>query len=89
MRTATLEEVKNLLRKGFESAVGHESTAQLLTKLTGISIPMRRVSIMARPGDVIVHFALRTRLPEGRVLSEEELQQLQFDFVISEVHQPR
>jgi hypothetical protein len=36
-------------------------------------------------GDVGLHFFLKTRLPEGKVLSEEELKQLQFWLVKSEV----
>jgi len=86
MRKASLEEVKSLLREGFESAVGHEATASLLSKLLGAEIPLRRVIVQAKPGDVLIHFALRTRLPEGRVLTEAELQQLEYDFVVSEIH---
>ncbi len=88
MRQTTVEEVRDLLAtNNWESAVGHEGTASLLSKLLGVEVPMRRVSIYAKPGDVLVHFALRTRLPEGRVLSEEELRQLDFDFIISEVYE--
>jgi hypothetical protein len=87
MRRATIEEVKELLRTAtWESAVGHESTALLLTKIIGIEVPMRRVAVNVKPGDTVVHFALKTRLPEGRVLSEEELRQIDYYFVISEVY---
>ena len=87
MRQTTVEEVKELLRTAtWESAVGHESTASLLTKIIGIEVPMRRVAVNVKPGDTVVHFALKTRLPEGRVLSEEELRQIDYYFVISEVY---
>jgi len=87
MRRASVSEVSEILRGGgWESAVGHEGTAALLSKLLGVQIPTRRVAIQARPGDTLIHFALKTRLPEGRVLTEEELQQLQFDLVVSEIH---
>jgi hypothetical protein len=87
MRRATVEEVKALLVKGnWESAVGHEGTASLLTKLLGIPIPTSRITVKAEPGDTLIHFALKIRLPEGRVLTEEELAGLDFDLVISEVH---
>jgi hypothetical protein len=85
MRQTTVEEVRDLLKNCWESAVGHEATASLLSKILGVEVPMRRVPIYAKPGDVLVHFGLRTRLPEGRVLSEEELQQLDFYFVVSEI----
>jgi len=86
MRYATIDEVRQLLRQEFVSAIGHESTATLLSQLLGINVPMNRIAVSAAPGDVLIHFALRTRLPEGRVLSEEELRQLDYYFVISEVH---
>ena len=86
MRQTTVEEVRDLLKNSYwESAVGHEATASLLSKILGVEVPMRRVPIYAKPGDVLVHFGLRTRLPEGRVLSEEELRQLDFYFVVSEI----
>jgi hypothetical protein len=85
MRRADVDEVRQLLRQGFVSAIGHESTATLLSQLLGISVPMNRIAVSAVPGDVLVHFALKTRLPEGRVLSEEELRQLDFYFVVSEI----
>jgi hypothetical protein len=87
MKRATVEEVRNLLAtNNWESAVGHEGTASLLSKILGVEVPMRRVSIYAKPGDLLIHFALRMRLPEGRVLSEEELRQLDFEFIVSEVY---
>jgi hypothetical protein len=86
MRRAMVEEVKTLLARGFVSAVGHEGTANLLTKLLGVNIPTNRISVKAEPGDVLIHFALKTRLPEGKVLTEEELRGMDFDLVISEVH---
>jgi hypothetical protein len=87
MKKANVGEVKRLLERGFVSAVGHDSTARLLTQLLGIPIPINRIAITAKAGDVLVHFALRTRLPEGRVLSEEELMKLDYEFVVSEVHE--
>ncbi|MCI4454001.1 MAG: DUF1874 domain-containing protein [Thermodesulfobacterium sp.] len=73
----SLEEVKSLLREGnFESAVGHASTAEILTLLTGVQIPVNRVAIALGPGSRAVVFQLRTRLDEGRVLSMEEVQDL-------------
>jgi hypothetical protein len=87
MKRATVEGVRNLLAtNNWESAVGHEGTASLLSKILGIEVPLRRVAIYAKPGDLLIHFALRTRLPEGRVLSEEELRQLDFEFIVSEVY---
>jgi len=85
-KVATLEEVRQLLqREGFVSAVGHEGSAKLLTQLLGIPVPVNRVSVWMEPGDTAVHFYLKKRLPEGAVLSAEELAKLDYWLVISTV----
>jgi len=86
-RVATLEEVRELLlRKGFVSAIGHEGTAKLLSQLLGISVPANRISVWMEPGDIGVHFYLKKRLPEGAVLTSEELAKLDYWLVVSTVH---
>ena len=72
----TVGGVKALLKEGFVSAVGHESTAQALTLLTGIEVPVNRTAIRLAPGDQLIVFQLAVRLPEGAVLTKEEVQAL-------------
>jgi hypothetical protein len=81
----SVDEAKQLLKQGFVSAVGHEGTAQLLSKILGVNIPANRVSVWMEKGDVGVHFFLKTRLPEGAVLSEEQLSKLSFWIVKSQI----
>jgi hypothetical protein len=69
----SLEEVKALLREGFVSAVGHESTARVLSVLLGADVPFNRVQIAIAGGDVIVSFQFMVRLPEGHILKEDEV----------------
>jgi len=69
----TVEETRALLAEGFESAVGHESTAAILSILLGVEVPPRRVAIKLGAGDTLIVFQLLTRLPEGAVLSSEEV----------------
>jgi hypothetical protein len=88
LRRITPEEARQILADGFVSAVGHEGTARLLSKLLGISIPTDRRTIFMRPGDKAVHFFLKSRLPEGVVLTEEQLKSLDFWLVLSEVQAP-
>jgi len=85
IRKTFVEEVRQLLSQGFVSAVGHEATSILLTQLIGVEVPYNRITVKLKPGDVCVHFVLKERIPEGKVLSYEELQKLQFDLAISEV----
>jgi len=70
----------------FTSAIGHESTAKLLTLLLGIEIPMNRIQVQMGPGDIALHFVLRKRLQEGQVIKDiQELEEIGFDLVMSEV----
>lgn len=81
-----LETARKIVREmPFTSAVGHEVTARVLTELLGVEIPFNRITVRMKEGDAGLHFVLRTRLPEGKVLSEEELRQLDFDLVLSRV----
>jgi len=65
--------VKALLKEGFVSAVGHESTAKVLSVLLGTDVPSNRVQIAITEGDVIVSFQFLVRLPEGHILKEDEV----------------
>jgi hypothetical protein len=76
VRPITLEEVKDLLREGFVSAVGHQATAEVLSLLLGTEIPFNRTSISLSQGDRLIVFQIRTRLEEGRVLNKEEVDAL-------------
>ncbi len=85
----SLNQVKSLLELGFESAVGHQSTAEILTKLLGIEVPANRTAIKLQSGDILIVFQLGIRLAEGQVLSREEVLDLsnkgQASFVAVEV----
>jgi hypothetical protein len=69
-----LEEVKSLLQGGnFTSAVGHFSTAEVISKLLGIEIPSNRISLSLKEGDILIVFQLLIRLEEGKILQAEEI----------------
>jgi len=69
----SLGEVKALIKEGFISAVGHESTARVLGRLLGVEVPFNRVQISVEEGDVIISFQFLVRLPEGKVLGDDEV----------------
>jgi hypothetical protein len=74
----SLAEAIELLKQGFVSAVGHEATASFLSQLTGITISVNRIQVKMQPGDKAVVFQVLTRLPEGKVLSTEELKEIPY-----------
>lgn len=71
-----------LLHSKFVSAIGHEATAKLMSMLTSVEIPVNRISIKMLKGDFAIVFRLLQRLPEGKVLSIEELKKIPFEFAL-------
>lgn len=82
----TLEEVIDMLHSySWESCVGHESTARVMSQLTGVEIPVNRKTVKLARGDMMIVFQIMTRLPEGKVLSEEELKSIPTQWFLVEV----
>jgi hypothetical protein len=76
LRELSVEEAKVLLSTYFTSAVGHAGTAQFLTELLGIAVPMSRQAITLKNGDkLIVVQPLGERLPPGQELTAEVLKE--------------
>lgn len=70
----------------FMSAIGHESTAALLSMVLGTDIPMNRIQCYMHSGDIGLHFVLKRRLNEGQVITNiQELEEIGYDLVMSEV----
>jgi hypothetical protein len=55
------------------NAVGHDSTINLINKLCGVELTKNRVEVKLERGDVALVVMINDRLPEGRVLGDEEL----------------
>jgi len=86
LKTITIEEAKILVKtKPFVSAVGHAATAEVLSTVLETPIPVNRAQVFLEPGDRALHFVLSVRLPEGQVLTKDELMKLPFQLVLSEV----
>ncbi len=58
------------------SVVGHEATARLLSQLLSIEVPVNRIQYTLKPNDILLVFTVPVRLPEGKVLSEQELREI-------------
>jgi RNase P/RNase MRP subunit POP5 len=68
-----INEAKQILANSFVSAIGHQSTSLILSKMLGLPVETNRVAIKLQRGDVLVVFQLLQRLEEGAVLSEQEI----------------
>jgi len=73
----SLEKARELVRnREFISFVGHPSTAEVMTKLLGVEVSANRVPVELDLGDEVLVMSLNQRLPEGKVLNREELEEL-------------
>jgi len=86
-RRINVNEAKEILKReaNVKSVVGHEVTAKLMSELLEREIPFNRETVFFEKGDKGLHFFLKERLPEGKILSKEELEKLRYWLVLSEV----
>ena len=80
----SLKRARQIVRNAAEvtSAVGHESTANFISKVLGVPIPENRRMINLRNDEPLLVFQLMQRLPEGKILTEEEIKQVPFRIFI-------
>ena len=76
----TLTEVRNYLKNGFVSGVGHQATADYLSELLSINCPFNRMRIAMKPGDIAIVLRFLCRLPEGKLLERHEIRLLPYQF---------
>lgn len=79
----SLEEIKTFVAGNeIQSAIGHEATAEILTELLEFPVPFNRINYIQQVGDSAVVFKLKQRMPEGVILSREEIEKIGYDFGI-------
>ena len=79
----SLDLAKKLVSENeIDSAVGHASTAQIMTALLGVEIPVNRQMFVQQPGQDALVFKLNGRPQEGKILTAEEIEQIGYKFQI-------
>lgn len=77
----TLEEAKNLVHNNeILSAVGHKSTADILTTLLKKEIPANRIEYAQNINEKALVFKLNGRPEEGKILTVQEIEQIGYKF---------
>lgn len=66
--------------KNLISAIGHQATADILTKLLGTKIIINRIEFKQEINQAAIIFKLNGRIPEGKVLTMQEIEQIGYTF---------
>jgi len=75
----TTEQAKLHIAQGFESAIGHETSAHFLSQLLNTEVPMNRISVTMQEGDSAIVLRIKSRLPEGKLLTHEEIASIPYE----------
>jgi len=82
-RPVSLTEAQQMVSDwGFESAIGHESTAAAISELLHIRCPVNRIEYTQSVGSSALVFKLNGRPQEGVVLSREDLEHIGYSWGI-------
>ena len=78
----TLDMARNFVNDngGIHSIVGHQATADLLSVKLGCPVPLNRENYKKEKDDRIIVCLPNKRLEEGKILSAEELSQIEVKF---------
>jgi|AntAceMinimDraft_17_1070374.scaffolds.fasta_scaffold42692_2 hypothetical protein len=81
-----LELAKKLLvedyKGNYESFIGHQSTAKVVSALLGIEIEANRGTYSQEAETDALIFKLNGRVPEGKILSIEEIEEIGYSFKV-------
>lgn len=74
-------EVKKIIAEnGFISAIGHENTAQIISKLLSVNCPLNRIEYKQEDNEQAIVFKLNGRPEEGKIFSEKEIHKIGFSW---------
>ncbi|NMA58632.1 YddF family protein [Clostridium cochlearium] len=83
LKTISLETAKEIVANNIgnlDSAIGHQSTANIMSILLGVEIPVNRQQFSQKVGQNCLVFKLNGRPEEGKILTIEEIKTIGFKF---------
>lgn len=83
----TLEEARQIVKanaNNLDSAIGHASTAEIMTTLLGVDVPVNRQMFTQAVDQRAIVFKLNGRPEEGKILSAEEIGSIGYKFQLLE-----
>lgn len=72
---------------GFESAIGHSATAQVISNLLEKDVQVNRIQYHQAIGQIGIALKLNERPPEGNILTMNEMTEIGYSLKIIERHQ--
>jgi len=83
LRTVSVVEAAGIIADcDIRSYVGHPATAQIMSTLLSVQVPVSRNLYAQQPGETALVFKLNGRPEPGRELSREELEEIGFTFKV-------
>jgi hypothetical protein len=64
------------------SAIGHSSSVEIFNTLLGADIKENRAQIFLEAGDFALCMKLKSRPPEGAILSKEQLEEIGYEWIL-------
>ena len=82
VESITVDEIRHLIEYNeWASIVGHSSTARLFSQTLGALISCNRVNYIMEPEDILIVGLVNTsRLPEGVILTDNDLKDVNIDW---------
>jgi hypothetical protein len=81
LKKITLEDAKTLVKNTpYQSAIGHQSTADILTSLLGVEVKLNRIQYEQKEFETALVFKLKGRPEEGKILSVKEIENIGYEF---------
>lgn len=87
LKDISLEDAKNLTQQNkdnLDSAIGHMSTAEIMTMLLGDKVEVNRQMFTQQIGQKALVFKLSGRPEEGKILSRDDIEQIGYKFQLLE-----
>lgn len=87
IKDITLEEARQLVqnnKNNILNCIGHEATANTLTKLLNLDIKYERNSLIQEKGQLALVLKLNGRVPENTILTEAEMENMGYTLKLLE-----
>lgn len=82
----TREEARRIVAEapegGVTSSIGHAATAAVMSGILGIEVKPNRLNLDLAVGDCAIVLKMKGRVPEGKILSEAEMEEIGFSLVL-------